>query len=377
MKKITVLMLVFMLAFIICPTVSADSAEDELEIIKDRIDSRLTDDLDSDTIDELDAMGVKPSDSTAITSLDIRSVFSRLSERFKAAIRVPAVMLGRILAVSLIYSAMLQLSSDMTGTSKVFSTICIICVITIMADSMSSSFTDLQDSISCINTFMLSYIPIFTAVTAAGGAPVTAGVYSASTVLVCEVTEFISSQLLIPMLSSLTAMTIVSAIEPKLKISGFAESVRKLTTWMLASTMLVFVGLLTVQGVTGSAADSLTSRTLRFAASSFIPVIGASVSDAFMAVKGGMGLIRSAVGGFGMLAVFLIAARPFISIFSMKLALWAGRIVNELLGLHQTAEFLKSINSVLSIAVSILISISAAFLIATAAVLSVSTSGGQ
>ena len=222
MKKITVLMLVFMLAFIICPTVSADSAEDELEIIKGRIDSRLTDDLDSDTIDELDDMGVKPSDSTAITSLDIRSVFSRLSERFKASIRAPAVMLGRILAVSLIYSAMLQLSSDMTGTSKVFSTICIICVITIMADSMSSSFTALQDSISCINTFMLSYIPIFTAVTAAGGAPVTAGVYSASTVLVCEVTEFISSQLLIPMLSSLTAMTIVSAIEPKLKISGFA-----------------------------------------------------------------------------------------------------------------------------------------------------------
>ena len=78
-----------------------------------------------------------------------------------------------------------------------------------------------------------------------------------------------------------------------------------------------------------------------------------------------------------MLAVFLIAARPFISIFSMKLALWAGRIVNELLGLRQTAEFLKSINSELSIAVSILISISAAFLIATAAVLSVSTSGGQ
>ena len=376
MKNILMFICALFLTVLFSPCAYAQSAEAELDRLKESIDLRLTEELDDDTLTELDDLGVAPSDSKGITSLDIRAFFGKLAAGAKDSIRLPAVMLGRIIAVSLIYSAMLQVCPESRGLSDAFSVICTVCVITVMTETISSIYDDLKDSIGCINTFMISYIPVFTAVTAAGGAPVTAGVYSSSTVLICEVTQFISSQVLLPCLSLLTALNVVSAIDPSLKISGFSESVRKLTTWLLATTMLIFVGLLSIRGVTGSAADDLTSRTLRFAASSFIPVIGTSVSDAFLAVKGGMGLIRSAVGGFGMLAVFLIAVRPFVAIFSIKLAVWTGRMINELLGLRQTATFLSGINSVLSIAVSILISITAAFIIATAAVMS-AVSGGN
>ena len=376
MKNILMFICALFLTVLFSPCAYAQSAEAELDRLKESIDLRLTEELDDDTLTELDDLGVAPSDSKGITSLDIRAFFGKLAAGAKDSIRLPAVMLGRIIAVSLIYSAMLQVCPESRGLSDAFSVICTVCVITVMTETISSIYDDLKDSIGCINTFMISYIPVFTAVTAAGGAPVTAEVYSSSTVLICEVTQFISSQVLLPCLSLLTALNVVSAIDPSLKISGFSESVRKLTTWLLATTMLIFVGLLSIRGVTGSAADDLTSRTLRFAASSFIPVIGTSVSDAFLAVKGGMGLIRSAVGGFGMLAVFLIAVRPFVAIFSIKLAVWTGRMINELLGLRQTATFLSGINSVLSIAVSILISITAAFIIATAAVMS-AVSGGN
>lgn len=376
MKNILMFICALFLTVLFSPCAYAQSAEAELDRLKESIDLRLTEELDDDTLTELDDLGVAPSDSKGITSLDIRAFFGKLAAGAKDSIRLPAVMLGRIIAVSLIYSAMLQVCPESRGLSDAFSVICTVCVITVMTETISSIYDDLKDSIGCINTFMISYIPVFTAVTAAGGAPVTAEVYSSSTVLICEVTQFISSQVLLPCLSLLTALNVVSAIDPSLKISGFSESVRKLTTWLLATTMLIFVGLLSIRGVTGSVADDLTSRTLRFAASSFIPVIGTSVSDAFLAVKGGMGLIRSAVGGFGMLAVFLIAVRPFVAIFSIKLAVWTGRMINELLGLRQTATFLSGINSVLSIAVSILISITAAFIIATAAVMS-AVSGGN
>ena len=104
-------------------------------------------------------------------------------------------------------------------------------------------------------------------------------------------------------------------------------------------------------------------------------MIGSSVSDAYLAVKSGVGVIRAAVGGFGMAAVFLIALRPFLLIFSMRLTLWAGRIANEFLGLRTTAELLKTIDHVMSVGGSILIAITSAFIIATAAVLSFMTMG--
>ncbi|MBQ8965248.1 sporulation protein [Ruminococcus sp.] len=374
MKKLSALILAFLLVVIFCPVTYAES--EDLDSLKQQIDQRLENSLDEDILGELSEKGVTPTDSEAITQMDQRSFFEDLLDKLKQTAAEPVRMFGKILAVSLIYSAFELLSTENGELKDAFGTVCVTGTVSLMSDALSSSFEALQDSISAINTFMVSYIPVFAAVTTAGGHPAAAGVYSSSTILVCEVTELVSSKLLIPFLSAVTAISIVSSIDPKLKISGVADSIRKLTTWLLATVMLIFVGLMTVQGVTGSAADNLLSRTLRFAASSFIPVIGSSVSDAFLAVKSGMGVIRTAVGGFGMLAVFAIAVRPFLLIFSMKLTIWAGRVANELLGLHRTADFLKSINSVLSVGISILITITAAFLIATAALMAVVTQGG-
>ena len=369
MKRILTIFFALLFIAVICPCVSAEGQSDELDRLKQQIDDRLQNAADSDTSEEIRDMGVTPSDSEGISNIDPKEFFAMLWDKLKCSLSVPLVMLGRILAVSLICVAIEMISSEGT-IAKSFSSLSTICVITVIADSLSGSFEALRSSIETINGFMITYIPVFTAVTTAGGHAVTAGAYSASTVLVCEVAELLESRLLLPFLSVITAITIVAAIDPKLKISGAADSVRRLTTWLLATVMLVFVGLMSIQGVTGNATDGLVSRTLRFAASSFIPVIGGSVSDAFLAVKSGVGVIKAAVGGFGLLAVFLIAIRPFLLIVSMKLTLWAAAIVNELLGLQKISVLLKSINSVLSIGVSILIAITSAFLIATAAVMS-------
>ena len=370
MKKTAAIMIVAVMFILFCPCVYAQQNSDDLDRLRQQIDSRLQNAADSDTNYELREMGITPTDEKGIASLDIKGFFAMLWEKFLSSLSVPLVMLGRILAVTLIYSAAELLSTE-GKLGETFGTISIICVITVMAEAVSSSFEALRSSIETINEFMIAYIPIYSAVTTAGGHAATAGAYSASTVLICEAAEMIASRLLIPFLSAVTAISVISAIDPKLKITSAADSIRKLTTWLLATVMLVFVGLMTIQGVTGSSADSLVSRTLRFAASSFIPVIGGSVSDAFLAVKSGMGVIKAAVGGFGLIAVFLIAVRPFMLLISMKLTLWAGRIANEMLGLTRAAAFLKSIDAVLSIGVSILIAITSAFLIATAAVMSV------
>ncbi len=367
MKKLITLLLTALLAAMICPTVFAENDSEEFDRLKQRIDSSLNSALDEETAEELDEMGLAPSDSESLLKLDMRSFLSHTADKLRDSLTQPLVMLGRILAVSLIYCAMQLICTDENSLSESFGTVSIICVMTLMADSLSSAYEALKDSIDAINSFMITYIPVYTAVTTAGGYAASAGVYSASTIVVCETTEIISSKLLIPLLSAVTALTMISAIDPKIKVSGFAGSISKLTTWLLATVMLIFVGLLSIQGATGGAADNLAAKTLRFAASSFIPVIGGSVSDAFTAVRGGMGVIRAAVGGFGVIAVFLTALRPFLLLISMKLTLWAGRIINELLGLQRTADFLKSINSVLSICTSVLITITSAFIIATAA----------
>ena len=80
------------------------------------------------------------------------------------------------------------------------------------------------------------------------------------------------------------AVTLVSAINPSLDLGSLAESVKKLVIWVLGIVMTLFTGLLSIQSFAGAAADNLSARAVKFAASSFIPVIGGSISEAYSAV---------------------------------------------------------------------------------------------
>ncbi len=372
MKRTVALLVTAFALIFLCPSAAAD---EELDSITDEINSRLDSIMDDDTKDFFDEQGISADDTDTLTDLDQRSIFKKLYDMFINALKTPIAVLGKILAISVIYAALKSMRTDAGSLDSVFGTVCVLSVITVISGTVSVCFEQLKSSIESINRFMISYIPILSSVTAAGGYAVTAGSYSASTVLICETAAFVSSKILIPFMSAVTAVTVVSAVDHNLKFAGAADSVKRLVTWLLATVTLIFVGLMSLKGITAASADSLTAKTLRFAASSFIPVIGGSVSDAFLAVKGSMGVIRSTTGAIGIIAVCIIAARPFIMLLAMKLVLWAGRISNDLMGLRETAELLRNMNSILSIGLSILITFTAAFIVSTASVLRIALGG--
>lgn len=375
MKKVISAVIILLIVLIFCPSVDAQQESEEFRQITDEINSEIRNSLDESVKSVLDEENISVSDSESITGLSAKNIFQKLIDMFKESVKAPIVMLGKILAVSIIYAALKSMYLEGSAIDKVYGIMCVTCIIVIMADTISDSFQSMQNGIESINKFMISYIPIFSAITASGGNVVTSGSYSAATLLICEAASAVTSKLLMPFLSAILAITIVSAVNPQLKFAGVADSVKKLTTWLLATVMTVFVGLMALQGVTGASADNLTTRTLRFAASSFIPVIGSSVSEAFSAVKGSMGVIRSTAGSIGIIVVFLIAVKPFLSLLAIKLTIWLGKITNDLLGLTETSELLRNTNSLLSIGLSMLIAFTSAFIISTAAVMAV-VSGG-
>ena len=111
----------------------------------------------------------------------------------------------------------------------------------------------------------------------------------------------LADTILVPFLSAVLAVTLVSAINPSLDLGSLAESVKKaghMVAWHCDDS---FTGLLSIQSFAGAAADNLSARAVKFAASSFIPVIGGSVSEAYSAVKGSIGVIRTSVGVIGVI----------------------------------------------------------------------------
>lgn len=364
MKKILTFILILIFFVLCAPTVFAEESDDFGEI-KEQIDSRLKSSADKESADILEQEGISLTDPGSITGIKAENVFAKMWEYFTDALTKPIATLGKIIAALVICAVVKSMSPDKNEMGGLFETLCILSVIIIVAGTLSESFETVKSSVESINSFMISYVPIFAGTVTAGGAALSAGSYTAVMMLVCECMTAVAAKILVPFLSVILAATLVGAVNPKLRLSGTAESIKKCTVWILGTVMSVFVGLMTIQGMTGGAADSLAAKSLKFAASSFIPVIGRSVSDAYTAVRGSLGLIKSGVGSLGIIIIFIIVIRPVLAILAIKLMLWCGKTVGEILGENKIAQFLKSVNSIMSIGLSVIIAYAVVFIIAT------------
>ena len=75
----------------------------------------------------------------------------------------------------------------------------------------------------------------------------------------------------------------------------------------------MFSFLLSFQQMAASAGDSLSGRMVRFSLTSFVPVVGGLLGEAYSTVTGCAGLLRTTVGCFGLVSVVLVVVPPLLS----------------------------------------------------------------
>ena len=367
MKKIIATVIIVLAVMFTPQGVYADSDEQNNEYY-DRLISEINEGLsfegDEDVKTVLEDNNITLEDPSSAANISASDVIKHIFEIFTAALRSPLIMLGKITAATMLCVLVRSMSAEGT-VDKVFTLICVLTTVLVISDTLYSVKTSMEQ----MNSFMMSYIPIFSSVATAGGSAAAGAGYYGVMLIICESAGILADTILVPFLSAVLAVTLVSAINPSLDLGSLAESVKKLVIWVLGIVMTLFTGLLSIQSFAGAAADNLSARAVKFAASSFIPVIGGSVSEAYSAVKGSIGVIRTSVGVIGVIIMSVIVAKPLLTLLAVKLAVWIGATINDIFGVSNSGGLLKSINSVLSIGVSILAAYSIMFVISTSVVI--------
>ena len=349
MKKIIATVIIVLAVMFTPQGVYADSEEQNNEYY-DRLISEINEGLsfegDEDVKTVLEDNNITLEDPSSAANISASDVIKHIFESFTAALRSPLIMLGKITAATMLCVLVRSMSAEGT-VDKVFTLICVLTTVLVISDTVTDSLYSVKTSMEQMNRFMMSYIPIFSSVATAGGSAAAGAGYYGVMLIICESAGILADTILVPFLSA----------------------VKKLVIWVLGIVMTLFTGLLSIQSFAGAAADNLSARAVKFAASSFIPVIGGSVSEAYSAVKGSIGVIRTSVGVIGVIIMSVIVAKPLLTLLAVKLAVWIGATINDIFGISNSGGLLKSINSVLSIGVSILAAYSIMFVISTSVVI--------
>ena len=292
-------------------------------------------------------------------------------EALRTEAAAPLKLLGSLLALTLL-AGLLTAAGDTaadSGMRRMTEMLCTLICTGAAAHPLCDCLLRTAETISEGQMFMTGYVPVFSGFLAAGGAVANGASYQLFVLFLTEILAFLTGNLLFPLLQMSAAASIVDAVDPAMKLSGFVSGLHKAVTWILGTVMTLFSALLSVRSFVASAADSLGAKTLKLLSSGMIPIVGSAVSDAYSTVQGSISLLRSGIGAIGILAILWLMLPPLLSLLCYRTVFAAAALCAEMSGAEAVCRLMRNTQHVLNAAFAMLFCTGLMLILSTAIML--------
>lgn len=124
----------------------------------------------------------------------------------------------------------------------------------------------------------------------------------------------LSCRLVVPLIRIYAAAAVGEAVSDNGVLTGLLGVLKWGVTTLLTVLVLAFTVFLSLSGLTANTADAALVRSAKTAVSTLLPVVGGIASDAAGSILSAAAVIRNAVGYFGLAAVAVVLAAPFLQV---------------------------------------------------------------
>lgn len=336
---------------------------------------KLAEYLDKNSREYLREMGVEHPDYNAMLDFSLKNVFDVIIKMLRLNVSAPLkgcfTACGAVLAVSVA-------SAFFPSDEKTRGVLNLICGSFVAVSVIIPASEVLDSGVSALKLcagFEKMLIPVLAAVLTASGNPVTAVSYQGAAFAAAQAVEAFARDFALPLVMISGLLGAVGAFLPTLRLSAVSDMLRKTVQTCVGLVSGLFSGFIALKKVMGTSADGLAAKGLRLVTSTFVPVVGGALSEAYGAMSAGLGLLRSTVGIYGIIAVAVICLPSIINLALWVLAMRAAGMISELLGNFQCAEILKNISFMFSMLNVILIFSAAVFIVSSGTVAAIKAGG--
>ncbi len=323
----------------------------------------------------LDEKGITP--DTGGAGLSFEGTLKFVWDLIKSGAVKPLQLLVALLGVVLLCALADSLSDSGGGNLKsVFSVVGVLAGAGITVSAVSEVLDETLALLSGAAAFMLVFIPTFTGIAAVLGHAASATAVNTATLAATQLFSQLAVNFLAPLSGAIMGLSVTGAIHPQLDLSKLAELVKKFVVWGLTLIMTVFMSILSTQTFVANASDNALIRTAKFMVSSGVPIVGGTISDAVNTVQGGLVMLKSSVGTYGLIAGAVIMLPTLITVGCYRLALTCAETAGEIFGLKELSALFRSCCSVMTIIFAVLVCFLLLNVIAVIIMLSFGSSSG-
>lgn len=307
-------------------------------------------------------------DAGDLDKLTLSGLLQSGLELLRSKASKPLSLFGTMMAVTLL-SALLSGFHGESGNGAAFRSVISLTMTVLLAGTIVKTVQDTAALIEKLSSFMLAFLPVFAASAAASGKPASAFIWYGTTLSAIEIFSTAVNHLILPLIMIFIALSFVSVLTPDLHAAALIKSVKSLALWILSFCLTVFLALLTIKTSVSGAADGVTLKTAKFLLSSAIPVVGSAIGDAWAAVSGCLGLVKSTIGVFGIAVIGVLFLPQILYLGALTGLLSLGASAAETLSEKEPAEVMRVSSAAVSMMLALLICYALMLLAAIAMVL--------
>lgn len=301
--------------------ISNDEINDDLEGLYDYISTMKS---NFELINDLDPVSyIKNYISTGKGNLSFSKIcdaaFSLLFKEVKTVLSMCIIIVVIGIICSLIKNLQSAFSSE--SISEIAFYACYALMIIVLTRTFIISLDLAKDIITQISGFMSKFLPILVVMLGVAGGFTESATMDPIVLGTTIIIPKIYLNIILPLILITFVLQFTNNISTEPKISNLCSLVKSSVLWIQGLILTVYIGLLTVRGITASTIDAVTLKTAKFTIDNFIPIVGKTFSDAIASVAGYSLIIKNAIGSVGLLVLILIILYPIIKIFLSSIIL--------------------------------------------------------
>ncbi len=356
MKFSGILIIAFILVLrLICPAFAEDirlnTTETAMSAAANAVDlnelNSFIASLDRETQDLLPRLDLK---SWGVTGPDWN--FARIGKQvlryFLREIVFNFRLLGELvlLAMALALLQNMQHAFESENVNKIAFSICFLVVMGLVIHSFTITFQIAREAIKQMSNFMYAIIPLLFSLIAAGGGVTTTAIVHPILISSIGLMGGLMSDLIFPLILFAGILGTVHFLVEGFPVDKLANFLKSTALGLMGLAMAVFIGIITIRGFAGSIADSTALRTAKYLTSTFLPVVGGSLSDTMEMAVGCSMVLKGGLGIFGLGLIILIIVFPLMKILAVAVIYQlTGAVIQPFGGNNRLADALQTVGS--------------------------------
>lgn len=254
-------------------------------------------------------------------------------------------LISKLLVLAVLIAVLQNLQNAFSGESigKMVKGLSYLVLMVIALAAFQETLQVATDAIDKMTSFMQTLFPVMLTLLMAMGNLTTAALFKPMVIGSLTLLATLMKTIILPLFFLTAVLKLFNNISSEFKLGKLASLFEFTGKLGIGVLMTVFIGVMTIQGVTGGVADGVTLRTAKYTAD-LIPVVGKFFKDAVEIVASSGLLLKNSLGIIGILAIALICIGPAVRIAAMIFVFKISAALVEPLGLKELSDSLQDMS---------------------------------